>query len=87
MKHTALKWYDDEIDRLVSMLICNQLSISRYNKLKNEAYEQAKEMEKEQIIKAYEITKFGIFAMTDTGILDTANKSGEQYYNETFKSE
>lgn len=46
---------------------------------------KAKEMEKQQIIDAYEVTKFGLFAMTDKGILDTANKSGKQYYNETFK--
>jgi len=40
--------------------------------------------EKQIIIDAYEVQKFGLYAMTDTGIQDTAIKSGEQYYKETF---
>lgn len=73
MKHTAVEWLEQELNEK--------------GKLTPVDFYQAKAMEKEHIIKAYEATKFGIFAMTDTGILDTANKSGEQYYNETFKSE
>lgn len=84
MKNTAVQWYDDETNRLVSMLISNQLSISRYNELKNKAYEQAKEMEKDQIMNA-----------NSCGFSDGINHeknipvnfiSCEQYYNKTFKS-
>jgi Tfp pilus assembly protein PilF len=41
----------------------------------NDSIQEAKEMEKEQIIKAYEYTAVG-----------TSNY-GEQYYQETFKSD
>ena len=40
-------------------------------------FKQAKEMEKQQIIDCYEYIKYNLFAVD----------SGEQYYNETFKSE
>ena len=42
-----------------------------------EDLEQAKEMEKQQIIDCYEYIKYNLFAVD----------SGEQYYKETFKSE
>jgi len=45
--------------------------------------EQAKEMEKEQIVKAYESP--ACFTPCDDGCY--REKTGEQYYNETFKSE
>ena len=77
MKKTAVEW-------LFKWMIDNKDLIIEE---RLQAFEEAKEMEKQQIIDAYEVTKFGLFAMTDKGILDTANKSGKQYYNETFKSE
>jgi len=43
-----------------------------------DAYQQAKQMEKEQIMKAYRIGKVEI------KMLSKALNSGEQYYNETF---
>jgi hypothetical protein len=43
-----------------------------------DAYQQAKQMEKEQIMKAYRIGKVEI------NMLSKALNSGEQYYNETF---
>ena len=46
----------------------------------NELFEQAKAMEKEQIIQAYETAM-------ETDIYNEPLKIGKDYYNETFKSE
>ena len=59
MKQTAVEWLEK---------ICND----RGYHLMSEYFEQAKEMEKQQIIDAY---AFGY------------DELGERYYNETFKSE
>jgi hypothetical protein len=45
---------------------------------KSLVFEQAKEMEKQNIIDAYETAM-------ETDIYNTPLKVGEQYYNETFK--
>ena len=47
-----------------------------------QAVEQAKELEKEQIKDAF---NFGVY--DGGGIIKKYKMSGEQYYNETFKSE
>jgi len=60
MKQTAVEWF---YQRILAKDI-------------KEVYEQAKEMEKEQIIDAY---KFGI---QDEYVIGS-----QRYYNETFKSE
>ena len=71
MKQTAIEWLYDQIEN--------------HGKCIYEIIEQAKSMEKEQIIESVESTiksieltkdKTGFFAM-----------GGEGYYNETFKSE
>jgi hypothetical protein len=66
-KQTAVEW-------LVEKLLDNGVILvgSDY-----ELIEEAKEMEKQQIIDCYEYIKYNLFAVD----------SGEQYYNETFKSE
>lgn len=67
MKKTAVEWL---IDKIGDMYLH-----SVYHK----EFEQAKEMEKEQIINAH-----------DLGYTDCKSyniRSGEEYYNETFKSE
>ena len=66
MKQTAVEWLEK---------ICND----RGYHLMSEYFEQAKAMEKEQIIKAV------IFG-DERGIISTY-LTAEQYYNETFKSE
>ena len=63
MKQTAVEWLINKLDGE------NHLSINEINRV----VEQAKEMEKEQIIEANENKMLFI--------------SGEEYYNETFKSE
>ena len=82
MKQTAVEWYNDEIDQLVSMLITNQLSISRYNELQKKLLEQAKAMEKEQIIESHKRGQHyaNYFEVPH-------EEEAVKYYNETFKSE
>jgi len=67
MKKTAVDWFQEQIIKIV----CGTCELSEI-----EIFEQAKEMEKEQIINAW------------CNALDLkASKYAEQYYNETFKSE
>lgn len=68
MKQTAVEWFQEQIIKIVNGT-CELSEI--------EIFEQAKEMEKQQIIDAYKT------------FLDTTlpNNVYEQYYNETFKNE
>jgi hypothetical protein len=61
-KQTAIEWL-----RYKMLIECIEAS--------DMLFEQAKEMEKQQIIEAYEYTAAG------------TSHYGEMYYNETFKSE
>jgi hypothetical protein len=70
MKQTAVEWLEEQLDNLI------EYYPSQFEQV-NKAFNQAKAMEKEQIIKAF---NEGTFA-TDEKI------TAEQYYNETFKSE
>jgi hypothetical protein len=64
MKQTALEWFSDKIGHNCLM------GISDYN----EILKQAQEMEREQIIDAYENLDFNL-------------EDGEDYYNKTFKQQ
>jgi hypothetical protein len=59
MKQTAVEWFEDQVGHNSLMAL----------KEWDEIFEKAKEMEKEQIIKAYESLE---------------HRHGENYYNETF---
>jgi hypothetical protein len=63
MKQTAVEWFEDQVGHNSLMGL----------KEFNEIFEQAKEMEKEQIVNAYNDCEW-------TG----DHEDGEQYYNETF---
>ena len=65
MKQTAVEWLESELKN------SNGLTYKHFEEIIN----QAKEMEKEQIMKARQ------------DIFHTGNLTNEQYYNETFKSE
>jgi hypothetical protein len=69
MKQTAVEWYNEEINKL------NVGNDARVFIAK--LFELAKEIEREQIIDAFQ----------DSRILSVTNNcsSGKQYYNETFK--
>ena len=74
MKQTAVEWYAEQSMQLEIQRAKSIISISQMlNELSN-IFEQAKAMEKEQIIKAYEYTAIG-----------TSNY-GQQYYTETYES-
>jgi len=72
-KQTAVEWLVDE-------LILEGINVPKV------FYDQAKEMEKEQIVDAYEI---GFADAWDDARYDDEPKhaGAEHYYNETFKSE
>ena len=61
-KQTAIEWFFSELERMQYFIGNDML----------QAYNQAKEMEKQQIIDAY-----------NEGDIQLVN--GEQYYNDTFK--
>ena len=70
MKQTAVGW-------LIDMLITeNEVTLKGEN---FKLFEMAKAMEKEQIIDACNLQR------NDYKGMPTYNKSGEQYYNETYK--
>lgn len=69
-KQTAVEWL---VDKLMKGEFINS---------PNELIEQAKEMEKEQIINAYDE---GYDVRDDMGSLST-NPTGEDYYNETYNN-
>jgi hypothetical protein len=73
MKQTAVNW-------LVNELVKKGFPIGKYGM---DLYEQAKEIEKQQIIDACNQTEFE--DIDGMGIHETITK-GEQYYNETFKN-
>jgi hypothetical protein len=83
MKQTAVEWFAEKIGHNSLM------GLIEYNEL----FEQAKEMEKEQIINAYETAtgKTALYLHTfingETDIYNEPLKIGKDYYNETFKSE
>jgi hypothetical protein len=66
MKKTAVEWLAEHL--------CNEMNFDYWK-----AVEQAKEMEKEQIINAYWASyKEGQYS---------GDKTADEYYNQTFKSE
>ena len=76
-KMTAVEWFNQQ---LVDRQNGNGDSRSR-----DEIFEQAKEMEKEQIVEAF---FQGVDRESDGhGAMYLSIKDAEQYYNETFKSE
>ena len=73
MKQTAVEWLLNSLDYNQNMLGIKEI------------IDQAKEMEKEQIMDAAKIMLEGkiiLFNSTEIG-----DRRAEQYYNETFKSE
>jgi hypothetical protein len=70
MKQTAVEWL---------FLMLNNLN--RNQDFANKLLEKAKEMEKEQIIEAWNIR-----AKIDGVLTYTDNRTAEQYYKETYES-
>jgi hypothetical protein len=72
---TAVEWYEKEIDSLIEKYESKEISKADFIIMKHNLLYPAKEMEKQQIYESY-----------DYGF-ENPNVTGEQYYNETFKSE
>jgi hypothetical protein len=74
-KQTAVEWlFEQIVNRTDRMYFLKEL-------------EQAKEMEKEQIIKAYETGRCRGMSFDEPIYYDRNWSSNERYYNETYKSE
>jgi hypothetical protein len=75
IERTAVEWLSEQFDSIV------ELYPSQFERV-NRAIEQAKEMEKEQIIESFSL---GIISHHDAFKNQNKWDNGEQYYNETFK--
>jgi hypothetical protein len=77
---TAVEWYDAQLKEIDFKLQSGLINYEQCKELMLEAFNQAKAMEREQIIKAASISYEDMFGVDGA-------KYGEQHYNETFKSE
>lgn len=69
---TAVTWLNSELERL-----SNQIGVNLSWAIIDDLIKDAKEKEKQQIIKSYETAM-------ETDIYNTPLKTGDQYFNETF---
>jgi hypothetical protein len=74
-KQTAVEWLDEQLQIMDSKSYNNIIEIEMGRDNYRDIIEQAKQMEKEQIINAYNDCEW-------TG----DHEDGEQYYNETYES-
>ena len=77
MKQTAVEWYNSKVIELMTQREQGNIDVLEFRNQLDLLLEQAKEMEKEQIIDA---VNFG----DERGKITTYS-TAEQYYNETFK--
>ena len=82
MKQTAVEWLNEQMNNIKSSSTKMYGTVQFLEKELTKLLEQAKEMEKEQIIQAR--TTAPIIPTID--MIDYVKES-EQYYKETFKSE
>ena len=75
MKQTAVEWLAEKYDYVTWMLKRDEIYPEVAEKWKQHYFEQAKQMEKEQIKDACQSNAW------------REPENGEQYYNETFKSQ
>jgi hypothetical protein len=74
---TAVEWLVEQLENVDY----NPLEKGGYDTAKKRIIEQAKEMEKEQIAKAWNDGDYAYFYSKETG---REFDNGEQYYNETY---
>ena len=82
MKQTAVEWLANSIINLEERLRLKEINLNDFIEEKDLLVEQAKEMEKEQIIESY---CQGCFDITQDEYI-FPRETSEDYYNETFKS-
>jgi hypothetical protein len=79
MKQTAVEWYLENVKLTEIEYLDDKITTTQLDVIIDNLGEQAKEMEKQQIIDAWKDGAYGGGQFTTT--FDTA----EQYYNETFE--
>ena len=92
MKQTAVEWLANSIINLEERLRLKEINLNDFIEEKDLLVEQAKEMEKEQIIYFHvNCMEDGYNIETDKTLTENIKLDikahAEQYYNETFKSE
>ena len=80
MKQTAVEWLAENLEYVNWMRNRDEISAGMADEWRKHYLEQAKAMEKGQIIQAYETAM-------ETDIYNEPLKIGKDYYNETFKTE
>jgi len=85
MKQTAVEWYNTKLNAIDFKLNSGLINYEQCKVEMSEAFEQAKEMEKEQIRDAFNAGDLD----SDTYFIPflKENHESENYYNKTFKSE
>jgi acetolactate synthase small subunit len=79
MKQTAVEWIFLQMENLITKAKVTDMDNNDFVISKVKLLQQAKEMEKQQIIDAY--------IEASPRLEDITKESAEQYYNETFKKE
>ena len=74
MKQTAVEWLVKELNKMIDFI-----PMDKWDKIRD-IVQQAKEMEKEQIMQAYNDGKAAVINIKN-------NMSLEEYYDKTFKNE
>jgi hypothetical protein len=75
-EQTAVEWFSIKTWRLKIHLENKEITVGEYANTYFELYQQAKEMEKEQIIDAYKSDRY-----------PCSDEDAQQYYNETYKTQ
>jgi len=83
MKQSAVEFQTEQIGILVSKLFNDEISKAEFHFTRFEICDQAKEMEKQQIIDAYGVK---VKHMIEQGAIVYINTFGEEYYNKNFKN-
>jgi hypothetical protein len=80
MKQTAIEWLISEWLKLDSDYYIGNIGRIEYREKRNQKHNEAKELEKKEIVDCWnKRSKIdGVLTFTD-------NRTGEEYYNETFK--
>jgi hypothetical protein len=80
-QQTAVEWYTDELLGIKLEFAMGVIAESEYHTKRRKAFEQAKQIEKEQSKQDYDA---GLFDGTMDDVKDRLYKNAEQYYNETY---
>jgi hypothetical protein len=76
-QQTAVDWFEKNYHELLVEASINNMHVVLFDKKRGELFQQAKAMEKEQIVDAH---LFGLLRPLEM----EATKQAEQYYNETY---